>query len=322
MKYFIIGAILLIGLGYGGAKIFLYYKVSNGMEFAVEAVSPYMDLKYQGISSTITGELTIDDVRISIKGFRDEIFIRRLGINTPSFQTLLQLSKLASGSQNLNSGLPEYFGLIADGIRIPSNADYYRTFFNQSMEWSGAIDLDQAGVECVGKYGMFSPEALAAFGYEEQVISLSIIFRQIETEFIIEAVADVDDMYDLEMSVALVGDLMSELSRGASYRPKLKSLRIDYTDRSLNKRIRKYCAQLGLTSGQTLAAHLDALNYFGETNGIVFDDLILNPYKEFLAGKPRLVITANPVDPVDFAEIAFYNPTDVPALLNLAATAQ
>ena len=59
MKYFIIGIILLIGLGYGGAKFFLYYKVTEGMDSATAAVAPYMELSYDGVSSTMTGELTI-----------------------------------------------------------------------------------------------------------------------------------------------------------------------------------------------------------------------------------------------------------------------
>ena len=99
MKFVLIGLILLVGLGYGGAKVYLHYQVSDGMDSAIMVMAPYAELEYGGVSSTLTGELTIDDVRIQVKGYRDDILIGRLGINTPSFLALLKLSRLSAGSQ-------------------------------------------------------------------------------------------------------------------------------------------------------------------------------------------------------------------------------
>ena len=91
MKYVLIGIVLLAGLGYGGAKAYIHYQVSDGVETAVMVTAPYATVEYSGISSTLSGELTIDDVRIQGSGYRDEIFIGRLGIKTPNFLSLLKL---------------------------------------------------------------------------------------------------------------------------------------------------------------------------------------------------------------------------------------
>ena len=49
---------------------------------------------------------------------------------------------------------------------------------------------------------------------------------------------------------------------------------------------------------------------------------MLDPYKEFLKGKSTLVVTAKPNEPIAFSQIDLYKPSDVPALLNLAAAAR
>jgi hypothetical protein len=98
-------------------------------------------------------------------------------------------------------------------------------------------------------------------------------------------------------------------------------MRMEYIDLSLNDRIADYCARLGLSSEQIVAAQLDKLSYYGEALGIEFDEYVLAPYTEFVGGKSRLVITAKPNTPISIDQINLYKPSDVPALLNLTAEA-
>lgn len=321
MKGLLIGFILVIGLAYGGAKAYIHYKVSDGIDAAVIGMEPYAKLEYDGISSTLTGELTIDDVKIQVKGFGDNIVIGRLGIDTPNFLSLLKLSDMSGGSQALNSGPPEYFGIIAENIKVPTSADYYRVIYDQNIEQLAPADIRQRGVQCVGKYG-FSPRTLAALGYDELILSTSVTLRQTENYFITQIDFDVVDMIDVDIEASVVGDLMSGAAMGASYQPRMRDLQIEITDQSLNKRVEKYCTELGLTAEQILRAHLNALQYFGKKNGIEFDKYVTDPYKEYLAGKSRLIVTAKPRKPLDLARIKKYKPIDVPALLNLEAAAQ
>lgn len=321
MRALAIALTLLIVLAYAGGKFYLYHKTSKGMETAIMAASPFMTVKYGGISSSFTGKLSIDDLVIQIHGFKDDIAINKLGIDTPNIIALFELGKLATGSSAGAGKLPEYLGLYAEDVLIESNADYYRKFFDESMKAAGARDRQKPGVDCTGKYGLFSPKALSAMEYETQVFSILMTVRPGASDFTIDMNTDIDDMFDMAISVVLGGNMMGELSKGQAYRPKLSQLSIDYTDRSLLSRIDKYCAQLGLTPEETLASHMDSLKYFGKVNGIVFDEYIINPYKEYLGGKPNLVITAKPRRLIDFNEISHYNPKDVPALLNLEAVA-
>ena len=320
MKYFLIGLVLLTGLGYGGAKGYLYYKVSDGVDSVIPMIAPYAALQYGGISSTVTGELTIDEVSIQINGYSEAITIERLGIDTPSFIDLLKLSKLSSASGAANSGLPEYFGLLAENIRVSASADYYRDYFDENIKALAPTDIRQGGVQCVGKYG-YSPRTLKALGYDELVMSMSMIMRQADTHFVTEMDFDIVDMIEVEIDISMAGELMAGAAMGSGYQPMLRSIQVALTDNSLNQRTVKYCTELGLTSAQILRAHINALQYAGSTIGIKFDEHVVEPYKQYLTDKSTFVATARPRKLVDLSSISQYKPSDMPALLNLEAIA-
>ena len=276
MKIFLTGLVLLVGLGYGGAKGYIYYQVSDSVDSVIPMMAPYADIQCGGISSTLTGELTIDDVRLQIRGYRDAIEIGRLGINTPSFLDLLKLSKLSPGAAG--GGPPEYFGLIAENIRISASADYYRDYYAETIKVLEPGDIRQGGVQCMGKYG-YSPRALKALGYQELVLSMSMIVQQADAHFLAEIDFDIVDMIDIEMDVSMVGELMEGAAMGSAYQPMLRSLQVKLTDNSLNQRVVKCCSELGLTSAQILRAHINALQYAGGTVGIKFDKHVIDSYK-------------------------------------------
>jgi len=318
MKNFAIWAILVGVVGYGGAKLYLHSEVSDAMDMAVIMMSPYADVEYEGVGSTLSGELTVDGVRIVVDGYRDEIYIDRIGIDTPSFLSLLDLSDL---TKMQSDGMPDYFGILAEGVRIPADADYYEEFYDMMLQARNATDADSAANECAGKYG-FSPKALQGLGYKDQVMSMKMAFTDEETRFSFDMNVSMEEMWDMDITVTLIGNMMSEMMRGAMAQPKLRDIRLEYTDRSLNQRVTKYCEERGLSAAETLHAQMDSFKFVGESNGIEFDQYMLEPYKEFLLGKSTLVVTARPTEPVAFSQIDLYKPSDVPALLNLAAIAR
>lgn len=73
-------------------------------------------------------------------------------------------------------------------------------------------------------------------------------------------------------------------------------------------------------AGITTAAHLGALDCYADKNRVAFDRQLVDPWREFPAGKPRPVITARPRRLIDVGEISMCNPKDVAALLNLETT--
>jgi hypothetical protein len=318
MKNFAIWAVVMGVVGYGGAKLYLHNEVGNAMDMAVLMMAPYADVEYDGVGSTLSGELTIDGVQVQIDGFSDAIYIERIGIDTPSFFSLLELSDLTKMQVDK---MPEYLGFLIEGLRIPADADYYQEFYDMTLQVRDATDPGNAANECAGKYG-FSPEALEGLGYKDQVMSMRMTVRDEESRFSFDMDVSMEDMWDMNASVSLAGSVMSNLPMGMMQPPKLRDIRVEFTDRSLNQRVKKYCEERGLSAAETLHAQMDSFRFVGESNGIEFDEYMLVPYKEFLLGKSTLVVTARPTEPIAFSQIDLYRPSDVPALLNLAAVAR
>lgn len=320
MKNLIIWALLLGTAGYGGSKFLLHHKVEKGVDTAVLFMSPFVNVEYDGVSSTMTGELTIDGIRLHVTGFRDEIYIERLGIDTPSYFSLLNLTDVAENVQSPDEIIPAYFGFIAEGVRMSVNADYFKKLHNEIIKQVQATDTEEPAATCTGKYG-FSPEALTRLGYSEQVVSVSAHFRRGESDYTVAIRSSVEDMWDVAAELTLAGDMVSEMSKGPRYRPRMSAMRIEYADLSLKDRVAEYCTRLGLSEDEVLVAQLDKLRHFGKENGIEFDEYVIDPYTEFLKGKSKLVVTAEPTEPVSINQIGLYKPSDVPALLDLSAEA-
>lgn len=317
MKSLVVWAIVLGGAAYGGSKAYLHNEVGNAMDMAVLMMSPFADVQYSGVRSTMSGELTIENILIRPHEFRDDIRIERLGIDTPSFLYLVNMSDYMSMQ---NDSIPDSFGVLIEGLHLATDADYFDDFYELSADVRGEADEDDVAAMCTGKYG-FSPATLIALGYDQQVFSMAVNVTNSNGKFGLEIDSSIEDMWDIDASVNLAGNLMSEIMKGSSYRPRLSDMTINYKDRSLNQRVRKHCKRLGLTDEEIIQAQIDAFSHYGESNGIVFDEYLLDPYVEFLNGKSSLTITAKPNDPIAMSQIDLYKASDVPALLNLEAQA-
>ena len=175
MRTIVIAVAAVALLAYGGAKFYLLYKTDRAMEQAVEQLAPFAEVRYGGVSSTMTGELQIDDISLRITGFRDTISIGSLGLDTPSMLSFFEIGKLL---RQEGGELPEYFGVFAEDVAIGSNADYYKRLYWEYKKAMDRPDFDEPGVKCVGKYGIFSPKTLSAMGYSAQVVSYAVTLRQ------------------------------------------------------------------------------------------------------------------------------------------------
>jgi len=320
MKNLIIWAVILGSAGYGGSKMLLHHRVGEGVDQAVMAVSPFVNIEYSGVSSTMSGELTIDGIEARISGFDDPIYIDRLGIDTPSYFSLLSLADLRQNIQSPDDVIPEYFGILIEGVQMRISADYFKKAYAASVEKVSADALKEDAARCTGKYG-FSPDTLSNFGFSDQVVSLTAHFRRGHGDFAVEMTSNVEDMWTIDANLNLAGDMVSEMAKGPRFRPRMKDMRVVYEDQSLNARVEKFCGQLGLSKEEIQAAQLEKLRYMGEVYGIEFDEYVIDPFIEFLGGKSTLVVTARPSEPISLSQINLYKPSDVPALLDLSAEA-
>ncbi len=319
MGKFIVGLVAAGIASFFGAKWKMESDVENAVDMMVMMSSPYADVQYSGVSSTLTGELTVDGIRINIHGVDEEISIGRFGIDTPSFLSLMKLNDMESAWGSDEDIFPKYFGVIIENFRMPTGGDIARQSYRERLEELG-IEADEIepGAACTGRYG-FSPSAFRDLGYNEFDMSLSMRFRDLGDRYSVEVVAENEGVVSINGELILAGDMVAELSKGPRYRPRLDQLRIEYIDHSHNERVVRYCQSLGLTDEEIFAAQMDTFKFMGAEMGIEFDEYVLEPLEEFLNGGQALVFTADPNDPVALSQITLYKPSDVPALLQLSA---
>ncbi len=319
MKNLILLVLIVGGCGYFGAKFYLQYRVSSGLDDVLVMAAPFADIQYEGVSSNIAGVLSIDGITIRMSEFRDPLYIDRLSIITPGFFFLLNLAGIGQSGQDFD--IPDSLGFAVDGVRASTSADYIRKIYELGQQQVAASDAADVAAVCAGKYG-FAPATLKQLGYDEIVMSIRMAYRQNESNLFVEVSADVEDMYEIGMTIKLADRLTRETLLRGNYRPRIAEGRIEYLDLSLNQRSAKFCARQGLSAQEILAAQVDAFAASGRENGVEFDDYVMEPYKEFLAGKSTFILTAKPSKPVSLSQIDLYKPSDVPALLNLVGEVQ
>jgi hypothetical protein len=189
-------------------------------------------------------------------------------------------------------------------------------------------ELDQARVSataltpadrCAGTNGL-SPVSLKRLGYYELVVDFNLSFRRQADQLVMDIGAHVEDAYEFDLTATFAGMTdPTALARGV--KPLLVSGRLDYIDRSLNGRIVKYCAEQQVTQQEVIAVQLRELETMARESGMELDAMIIGPYTDFLLGKQRFTIMAEPPRPIDLSRISLYKPSDVPNLLNLTAEA-
>ncbi len=318
MGKFIVGLVAAGLASFFGAKWKMESDVEAWVDMMVMMSSPYADVEYDGVSSTLTGELTIDGIRINIHGVDDQISIGRFGIDTPSFLSLMKLNDMDSGWGSGEDILPSYFGVIIEHVRMPTGGDIARMSYRDRLEELGIEGDIETGAACTGRYG-FSPRAFQELGYDEFDMSLSMRFRDLGSRYSVEVEAKNEGVVSINGEMILAGDMVAELSKGPRYRPRLDELRIEYIDHSHNERVVRYCQTEGLSDEEIFAAQMETFKFMGSEMGIEFDEYVLEPLAEFLKGGEALIFTADPNDPVAISQINLYKPSDVPALLQLSA---
>lgn len=321
MKNLVVTVILVGVLGYFGAKFYLHHKVSSDLDTAISLAKPFADIQYAGVSSTMSGKLSVDGINARFGSFNDRLEIDKVSIITPGFWYLLNLDDMGQRMIGSDAGLPESFGFAIEGLRADVSDDFMKAMAQAAHEAAPEIEEGDTAANCVGKYG-FSMATLKRLGYDKIIMSMSMGYRQEDGNLLVDMSADLEDMYALQIDLTLDGLMTPEMLVRGTFRPRMVDGRIEYEDFSLMERTRKLCQRQGLSEPEVIAAELDAFQAAGAQNGIVFDEYVMEPYKKFLSGGSRFVLTARPTEPIGLSQIDLYKPTDVPALLNLRAEVQ
>ena len=321
MKNLVVTVILVGVLGYFGAKFYLHHEVSSNLESAISLVQPFADIQYQGVSSTMWGELSVDGISARFGNFKDRLEIDKVSIITPGFWYLLNLGDMGQRMTDDDAALPESFGFAIEGLQAGVSDDFMKAFSKAALQAAPEIMEDDVAGKCVGKDG-FSMSTLKHLGYHEIVMSMSMAYHQEDEKLLFNMWADLEDMYAMQIDLTFDGIMTPDALARGTFRPRMIDGRIEYEDYSIIDRTKKLCRRQGWSEQEMIAAELDAFRAAGMQIGIAFDEFdeyVMEPYEKFLSGGSTFILTASPTQPINLSQINLYKPTDVPALLNLSA---
>lgn len=311
MRNLLVTAVVLGVGGYFGAKFYVQYKVARDLDALLTQARPFVDVQYDGVVATISGELRVEGVTVRMAQFDDPFTVESIGVQTPGFLYLV-------GFDRRDLEVPERLGLELTGIRVAADADFMEAAEGLRAAQAGDVELTAAD-KCARTAG-FTPATLRRLGYHELVSDFRMSFRREESRLVLQFGADVENMYDVDVELTLEGLAdPTALARGA--RPLFVGGSLDYVDRSLNSRVMKHCADQQVTPEDVIAVQLREVHELAREVGMELDELIIQPYTDFLLGKQRFTLLSKPTRPVDLTRLSLYKPSDVPNLLNLTAEA-
>ncbi|MES9879275.1 MAG: hypothetical protein ABW185_00135 [Sedimenticola sp.] len=93
MKHKSIIGLCLIGclVAYGGLKSYVYFGVKSEVDRLVHLVEPYIDIRYQAISSSLSGEISVEGITVIPRGAVEVVRIGSLQLTGDDFTFLLKM---------------------------------------------------------------------------------------------------------------------------------------------------------------------------------------------------------------------------------------
>ena len=322
MKKLLIALPVVAIRAYIGTKWLVQHRTAEAVDQLIVMASPVAAIRYDSVSSTMTGALSLTDVSVVINGYEDPLAIGSVGIKLPTFLDLLSLHEIGPGSRSAGRGdFPDSFELFADDVVIDSQHDYMAELFRQvraavASEHGGSVptrEEDPLG-HCANRYGVSALD-LDELDLDVIEFSLRLGLRQLDDEFAFDTLFDIDDFQTIAITARFQGD-PSQMSRGRP--PGLTGFELISEDHSAMQRSLARCEALGVDRATAKQMMVDDLLSDLEEAGFVADERLIEPLRTGIEAEHKWFrVSGNPSRPVDLNRVSLYKPSDLPALFGV-----
>jgi hypothetical protein len=143
------GILLAAGTTFGAVKGYAHWRVNSQLQELAKVVSPYAELRWDGISTELQGSVEVTGLTISPRLIPEDIAIESVRVETGDPRLLL------SGLPRRTTDAPEKLSIAVRGVRIPLSG----SLLDSLQETRGVQRPDACGPG-----GMPGPAMLAAMG--------------------------------------------------------------------------------------------------------------------------------------------------------------
>lgn len=315
LKFILVVFVVAPLLLYGAVKVYLYYQLSEYMDRVSARSNPFVNLEYGDVSTSLSGEASVHDLRILVMGTDDVVEINKVTYNTPNIWYLLRdLGEID------NNQVPMSLHLSIQGLSM----DLYGDLTDKMEDAINNINLDLIGVNtlCGGRL-FIGPREYRDMGYDEIVVDGDIGYDadSITQEIALNMDFTVRNMGTVHLSTIINGfngtAFATRVSR--AHNPRVGIFKLNYSDNSYHKRFVKMCSELSkMSEAEFITAEVNqSPAYFANLWGIVPGPGLRDAYKEFLSDPGTIDVTLQWPDAIEPQNLQLYKPQDIPELLNL-----
>lgn len=315
LKYLVLGLLVVVVLAYGGIKAYMYYSLKTKMDQLAQQFSLFGKLEYGGLTTSVKGSLSIEDIKIRVHGMDDELRIKAIHYQTPGMLYLLQANK------QLEQGrIPESLSLSIESLTV----DLFGEFTDRLEQFVSDLNFQLQGVNplCGGRL-FFGPREMRDMGYEEITGDIQIGYRfdPANANIVVDITTTTQDMAAARIQglIERINDTSIVSMMQPGHQPRLGKITVNYTDQSYTKRQTEYCAglsKLGLNEYIAAEANQQPV-YYSYIWGIVPGPGLRQAYRAFLTNPERIDVSLELPESVTPENVRLFKPEDIPGLLDL-----
>lgn len=312
----IIYILLIPALLYGAVKGLLWYQVKSRMDQLVEQAGMFAEVSYDGIHTSVLGEVGVNNLIIKPRMANDQIAIDAVRVSAPDI-----LYFLSAAYRLHERKMPERFGVAFEKIRVDLNGQLIRMMSQMQQQApaqrrpSVLERLDALGCGEVGSFGL---DDVIRMGYDEVVLDLAMNMKYEETSnrFTIDMDVRDRDIYRVTASMDFDMDLNSlQVNPAAAPQPNITHANLQYTDSGYHKLRNAFCAK---QNNSSVEAYVDrTISMLNGELGTRLPQNIDKALRGYLTNGGRISLTIKPDDPAALSGLHLYSAKDAMALLGM-----
>lgn len=293
-------------------KVSLWLSVRSIMNDAVAQMSPFMNLSYQGITSSFDGRVGVEGIKVQIPALNDEFHITHAELKFKGLMDLLSFKeRLAAGK------FPEQMAVNIKGLTV----DVHGPFMEMIHQVPPQPDLETAltSVAC-GRSSRIGVDELLEMGYRtfETDAQFSYLFQPGAQTLSFNLSADMRDMGDYRVNFSLAN--MSEKPGDLRVNPpRVSTVTVEINDNQYQRKVNSYCGgKLGQSDEAYLQTSLEHLDRSLRAQRIALDPALLESLKAYYKDPQSLRVELAPTEGMTWDGLQFFEAKDVVAMLRPA----
>ena len=315
----IVTAPLLIYLGIKG---YAYYAIKTQLDDMVRTVSPFAEISYGGIGSSLNGVIRVEHIRILPNAVPEAIRIDAAELHTPGLWFMLK-----DFDSRWRRGLPERLGAAIRGLHLELDGPIMAKLVSPSEDLPRGGTKPQKpqadGLACSWR-ALLTAEAVRELGYTTLTYDLELLMTlpSNSDELVLRFDTRTHDLQHLYLETRLAG-VVAALASGdtGSLRMRTLSLRYGLDPRYVRKAVSQ-CAKARELRVDTLLERLaeqDDAAYMADL-GFVPGPGIRRALVSLFSHPREIRISARPPWAVDLGTLDRYRVQDLPGRLNLTVS--